>query len=94
MENADSQMSLRKYFEQPETPSRNSPVGVLMVRILEKFPGIAFEEARSKAHELLVTAAGRPNYRMPAVYSEAELVQRRAAVRAAFSRSPAVEKAA
>ena len=37
------------YFEQPDTPAAGSPMGVLMLRILAKNPGIDFEEARVQA---------------------------------------------
>jgi hypothetical protein len=30
-------MDINAYFEQADTPSKNSPVGVLMVKVLAKF---------------------------------------------------------
>ena len=65
-------MTLEEYFEQPDTPSAGSPVGILMVRVLEKFPGISFEEARARANDLLHTVAGWKKYQMPKVLSTEE----------------------
>ncbi len=47
------------YFEQPDTPAAGSPVGVLMLRVLAKNPGMCFEEARTQAKSLPQQAAGR-----------------------------------
>jgi hypothetical protein len=43
-------MTLEEYFEQPDTPAAESPVGVLMVRIIAKNPGIDLEGARAEAY--------------------------------------------
>ena len=50
-------------------------MGNTIVRILTKYPGISFEEARAKAHELLSTAAKARNYRGPVVLSAEEIVK-------------------
>jgi hypothetical protein len=75
---------LEKYFGREDTPSRNSPVGKAMVRILAKYPGISFEEARTKAHELLNTAAKARNYRGPVVLSAEQLTERKNRMEGAF----------
>jgi len=72
-----SQDRLEEYFGQPDTPSRNSPVGNTMVRVLAKYPGISFEEARTKAHELLDTAAKARKYHGPVVLSAEELAKQK-----------------
>ena len=38
-------MTLSDYFAQSDTPPVNSPVGTLMVKVLEKYPGMSFENA-------------------------------------------------
>jgi len=40
-------MTLNEYLAQPDTPSAKSPVGTLIVKILEKYPEMTFEDARS-----------------------------------------------
>ena len=62
-------MTLKDYFALPDTPAAGSPVGTLMVRILEKDAGIRFEAARTQANALLDRAAGKKVYRMPVVLS-------------------------
>jgi hypothetical protein len=69
--------TLEQYFDRRDTPSRNSPVGNTMVRILAKFPEISFTEARTKAHELLAIAAKSRVYRGPVVLSAEELAGRK-----------------
>ena len=66
------QTKIQQYFEQPNTPSAGSPVGLVMQRVLVKYPGITLQEARVKAHELLTDAAKRQNYRV-LVFSETEI---------------------
>jgi hypothetical protein len=68
-------MNLKAYFSQPDTPSRNSPVGRLMVKVLDKNPGMSLDDARAEANRLLDKASGRENYRIPEVYSPEELKQ-------------------
>jgi hypothetical protein len=65
-------MTLQDYFAEPDTPAASSPVGTLMVRILEKDAGIGFEAARTRANALLDRAAGKKVYRIPRVLSVAE----------------------
>jgi tRNA U54 and U55 pseudouridine synthase Pus10 len=73
MENlGHTQTKIQEYFDQTDTPSVDSPVGQVMRRVLVKFPGITFQAARNKAHELLDDAAKRKNYRV-LVFSEAEI---------------------
>jgi hypothetical protein len=69
--------NLEEYFSRLDTPSRNSPVGNTMVRIFAKYPGISFEDARAKAHELLNTAAKSRIYRGPVILSAEELAERK-----------------
>jgi len=70
-------MTLQDYFALPDTPAAGSPVGTLMVRIVEKDPAIGFEAARAQANALLDRAAGKKVYRMPRILSvEEERAQR------------------
>jgi hypothetical protein len=78
-------MTALKYFEQADTPSPGSPVGILMVRILEKFPGIRVKQARASAYELLNRPAGKRVYRVPSVLTEEDDAARRTAIRHGFS---------
>jgi len=77
-------MRLFDYFAKPETPATNSPVGTIMVKVLQKYPGMTFEDARDKANAMLVKAAGRFNYKMPRVYSPEETDKRRESLRRSF----------
>jgi hypothetical protein len=54
------------------TPPARTPMGVLMVRLLVKNPGMNFEQARREAHDLLTQAAGRKRYQVSAVLSPRE----------------------
>jgi hypothetical protein len=72
-------MTLEGYFEQLDTPVAESPVGVLMVRIVAKNPGIDLEGARAEAYELLAQAAGRKRYQVPPVLSPEEKAAKRKA---------------
>jgi hypothetical protein len=65
-------MTIREYFQRADTPQAQSPVGRLMVRILDKNPGMEYGAARAEATRLLQQAAARKAYRMPHVYSPAE----------------------
>ncbi len=87
-------MLLETYFAQSDTPSRNSPVGALMVRVLAKNPGMDFGQARKEAYSLLDRAARRRVYRAPAVYSAEEHAERKAQWLGRFGRSRTVGKAA
>jgi hypothetical protein len=64
--------TIQDYFARPDTPASGSPVGVLMVRVLEKNPGMTFEEARNESNALLDRAAGRKFYEIPRVLSQEE----------------------
>jgi hypothetical protein len=78
---------LEAYFAQTDTPAANSPIGKIMVKVLEKFPTLNFEQARAKANELQTEAAGKRKYVAPAVLTDEEQEARRKAVRARFTRS-------
>ena len=64
--------TIEQYLGRPDTPAAGSPVGQVMVKVLDKFPGIGFEDARVKAQELLNHAAKAKNYRLPRVRSAKE----------------------
>jgi hypothetical protein len=68
--------ALADYFEQPDTPARNSPIGLLMQRILVKNPGMDFAAARTEAHCLQQLAARRKTYQFPPILSPEEKRQR------------------
>jgi hypothetical protein len=76
--------TLEEYFALRRTPSSGSPVGVLMVRILEKNPGMGFDVARYQANVLLNKAAMKWRYRVPVAYSPDEMEKRRELLRKAF----------
>jgi hypothetical protein len=75
---------MQEYFGRTDTPAASSPVGSLVVRIMNKNPGMDFEEARSQANALQQKAAGKWKYQMPRVWSEAEQAKRREDMRNAF----------
>jgi hypothetical protein len=77
-------MALDEYFARTDTPMKGSPVGDLMVRVIEKNPGIDFEAARADAHDLLGQAAGRKNYRVSPVLSPGEKAESEAKTKARF----------
>ncbi len=58
---------LTEYFERPDTPMANSPVGKVMIQLVEKRPGITFDECYEEAKRLLAVAAGRKRYLAPHV---------------------------
>ena len=79
--------TLEQYFSQGgNVPAAGSRVGILMAKVIEKYPGIELEEARAKANTLLLQAAGRKKYVLPAVLSEQELADQKEQVRAAFQK--------
>ena len=80
--------TIAEYFNRQDTPAANSPVGRLMRVVIAKFPGIAFDNARVKASELLDRAAGKRIYKIPPVLTDAESQARRDAVRARFAGMP------
>lgn len=57
-------MNLGEYFQMQNTPSKESPVGLLMQRVLEESPDLSFEEARNLAQTQLVKASGKRIYRV------------------------------
>ena len=75
---------LQQYFARPDTPAASSPVGALMLRVLEKNPEMGFDEARAQANALLDKAAGKWRYRVPTVHSPEEMEKRRESLRGAF----------
>jgi hypothetical protein len=62
----------KMYFKQPDAPQQNSPVGRWIVRIIEKYPEMTGEAARSEANRLLAIAAKGRVYRFPQVRSADE----------------------
>jgi hypothetical protein len=62
----------KMYFKQPDAPQQNSPVGRLIVRIIEKYPEMTCEVARAEANRLLAFAAKGRIYRFPQVRSAEE----------------------
>jgi hypothetical protein len=62
----------KMYFKQPDAPQQNSPVGRWIVRIIEKYPEMTGEAARSEANRLLAIAAKGRVYRVPLVRSAEE----------------------
>jgi hypothetical protein len=77
-------MNIIEYFQSRETPQAESPVGRLMVRILEKNPGMEFETARIEAHKMLQQAAGRRKYVISPVLSPEEKILAAARLKDAF----------
>jgi hypothetical protein len=80
-------MDLNTYFALPNTPSAGSPVGQLITRILEKMPETSFEDARAAANAMIYKAAGKFNFRTPAVYTPAEEEARRVRLKGAFAKA-------
>jgi hypothetical protein len=78
-----------EYFARPDTPQPNSPVGTVMLRVLEKYPGLGFDAARTKANDLLAASAKARVYRTPRVFSAAELAERSERLKKAFPKSAA-----
>jgi hypothetical protein len=78
--------SIEQYFEREDTPSAGSPVGILMSKILVKFPGITLDDARAKANQLLQDAAKRKTFALPRVLSEEEQARQREQIKAAFAK--------
>ena len=86
--NAESQPETpEQYFSRRDTPSRYSPTGNTMVRILAKYPEMCFDEARAKANELLANAAKARVYRGPVVRSEEELAKDKERLGRVFGKS-------
>jgi hypothetical protein len=51
------------YFDRPDAPAKGSPVGKLIVRMLEKCPEMSFEQARTEAASLLEGKGGTSRIR-------------------------------
>jgi hypothetical protein len=83
-------VDLKEYFQQSNTPAEFSPTGTLMVKVLAKNPGMAFDLARAEANNLLSQAAGRKHYSIPRVLSPSEKVESKKQL-AAFVQSKAVQ---
>jgi len=81
--------TLAEYFDRTDTPAANSPVGNLIPRVLEKYPDLNFEQARSMAHGLLDKAVKGRVYRTPRVLSVAEQAANTERLKAAFGKVPA-----
>ena len=56
-------MTLDQYFKRSDTPSKNSPVGSLMQRILEEGTTTDFNKARELANLQIQKAAGKKTFR-------------------------------
>lgn len=80
-------MTLNEYFTLSDSPMKDSATGTLMQKIVKKFPGISFDDARAKANNLLETAASKRNYHMPAVLTDEEFEERRRRVRERFDKA-------
>ena len=76
--------TIQEYFQRQSTLAAGSPVGALMVKIVEKNPGVSLEEARTEANALLDKAAKGKVYRFPRVYSPEEMAKRSESLRKAF----------
>lgn len=65
-------MKLNDYFEREDTPSQNSPVGQVMLKLCEKRPEMSYEEMREYANALILKASGSKSFKMPRVLSVTE----------------------
>ena len=63
------------YFDQAATPSRNSPVGSLMRRILDESPDLTFEQAKQLAQTQLLKGSAKRNYRVTTPGQDKETVE-------------------
>jgi ribosomal protein S30 len=79
-----------QYFARADTPMTGSPVGVVMVKVIEKHPGISFEDARRQAHDLLSKAAKSRRYQTPRVRSREEQAADAERLKNVFRSVPAV----
>jgi hypothetical protein len=80
-------MDVTEYFARTDTPAEDSLVGKLILRLLDKRPGISFGEARAEAHQLLNKAARTKTYKVAAVLSIAELAVEKDRLSRAFARA-------
>lgn len=51
-------MNLDDYFKLPDSPSKGSPVGKLMTRILAEFPWMTRQECRMRCRDALLGVGG------------------------------------
>lgn len=86
-------MTLPEHFARADTPATNSPVGLVMVKILKKYPALSFEDARTKANEMIQESAGRQNFALPRVFSELELAARKEHLRGFWANRKAPKSA-
>jgi hypothetical protein len=63
-------------FDLTDAPSRISPVGSLMRRILDELPDRTFEQARQLANQQLLKAAAKRNYRVTMPRQDKETAER------------------
>lgn len=75
-------MTIQEYFAQPDTPMEHSPIGEQMVRVLKKFPELAFGDVYLKAKSFLDRAAASKGYHTPRVLTEAEEAAQKEQLRA------------
>ena len=80
-------MNLTEYFARPDTPQAESTIGRLMVRLMEKNPGMVPDTARAEAHALLAHAAGRQRYSLPRVLSAEEQAVQADRLKQAFTKA-------
>jgi len=64
------------YFDLATTPSRNSPVGALMRRILDESPDLSLEQAKQLTQQQLLKAAAKRNYRITTPGQDRETAER------------------
>lgn len=73
-------MEIAEYFARQDTPMVDSPVGRLMVRVLEKNPEMDCDAARTEARRLLDVAAKTKTFKIPSVLSPAAQEAHKAAL--------------
>src|SRR5215469_3420939 len=64
------------YFDLAAMPSRNSPAGSLMRRILDESPDLTFEQAKQLTQPQLLKAAAKRNYRVTTPRQDEETAKR------------------
>ena len=72
------------YLNRADPPATNSPLGVVLSRVVAKNPGIDFEDARAEARRLLDRAAAKKNYSLPRVLSAEERATKQARLKSVF----------
>jgi hypothetical protein len=82
------------YFALPHSSAAGSPVGVLMVKMLENHSALTFDAARAEARRLLGKAAGRFHYTPPRVLSAAHRAEQKNRLRSRFTGTKTSEAAA